>query len=512
VAARLNNEQQSGGVLKLSHRFTVRKSRLLVAAALGGTALTLSSPATIAAIVDSGVVNLPVPQTTAGLYINLVTGVLGFTAGAVPGWDFNPFGSTNISFFSSAGTGTQTVGAATTATALAPGATIGPGSTYANVGTTGTAATAFRNTGVAYVGFKFTNEATATVNYGYALMSTTTTSGYPAAVVRYVYDDTGAPITIPITTGLFRAYLDPSGSDGNPCTLGAPCRLLPAALAAVADGGEIWMLDSANYNVNTVTITKSVTILAVPGALGSFVTNAGGPALSISAPGGRVALRNAVIVPLPGGGGTNGIEVNSATGLTLENCLVAGVAGTGVVVAAPAIVSITDSTLRDNGRAMLLESGTRTTVARTKFSGNGSSAILVSSSVAGTTTRADIGDSTFDANGYALYVRSSNATASVSASIRNSQVVRHASAGVVAESQAGASANVAASGNTVSNNATGLYVVGAGARMWASGNTVSENNLGLHNNTGGVFESALDNALNNNATPTSGVISPVVKF
>jgi len=35
------------------------------------------------------------------------------------------------------------------------------------------------------------------------------------------------------------------GNDSNPCTLVAPCRLLPAAIAAVINGGEVWMLDSA---------------------------------------------------------------------------------------------------------------------------------------------------------------------------------------------------------------------------------------------------------------------------
>lgn len=38
---------------------------------------------------------------------------------------------------------------------------------------------------------------------------------------------------------LFRAYLAVEGSDANPCTLPAPCHLLPAALNAVASGGEI---------------------------------------------------------------------------------------------------------------------------------------------------------------------------------------------------------------------------------------------------------------------------------
>jgi len=50
----------------------------------------------------------------------------------------------------------------------------------------------------------------------------------------------------PAHAQLFRAYLAIGGSDSNPGTLPAPCRLLPAALNAVADGGEVWMLDSAN--------------------------------------------------------------------------------------------------------------------------------------------------------------------------------------------------------------------------------------------------------------------------
>src|SRR5271154_2417202 len=81
---------------------------------------------------------------------------------------------------------------------------------------------------------------------------------------------------------LFRAYLASDGNDANPCTLPQPCCLLPAALTAVASGGEIWMLDSANYNGATGVISKSVSILAIPGAIGSVVA-IGGAALSITA-------------------------------------------------------------------------------------------------------------------------------------------------------------------------------------------------------------------------------------
>jgi hypothetical protein len=129
----------------------------------------------------------------------------------------------------------------------------------------------------------------------------------------------------------FRAYLAPTGSDANPCSLAAPCRLLPAALAAVVSGGEIWMLGSANYNTATVTIGKSVSVLAVPGAVGSVVAT-GGPAISIAAAGLKVALRNLVIVPLPASGATLGIYMTGASELTIEDSLIANLPGIGMHV------------------------------------------------------------------------------------------------------------------------------------------------------------------------------------
>jgi hypothetical protein len=63
---------------------------------------------------------------------------------------------------------------------------------------------------------------------------------------------------------LFRAYLAPSGVDSNPCTLAAPCRLLPAALAAVAAEARSGCSTRPTTNTAPVAIAKSVTILAVP--------------------------------------------------------------------------------------------------------------------------------------------------------------------------------------------------------------------------------------------------------
>lgn len=48
------------------------------------------------------------------------------------------------------------------------------------------------------MGIRFVNPDTAQVNYGYAQISTTgPTTGFPASVVRWVYNEAGADIVIP---------------------------------------------------------------------------------------------------------------------------------------------------------------------------------------------------------------------------------------------------------------------------------------------------------------------------
>ena len=494
--------------MKINNVLAASRRKVHVALALSGAVLAFSAPATLAAIVDSGTISIPAPATAAGIYLNVVTGANAVTPAGAPGWDLNPYATGgNLGFFTSTAPANTNavVLSGGVAAALALGNTVGPGNTYTAGGTAGTAGTAFRTTATSFVGFRFNNELTGIINYGYMQISTTAPTGFPATITRYVYENTGQAITIANPPNLFRTYLDPSGNDSNPCNLSAPCRLLPAALAAVVNGGEVWMLDSANYNNGPVNIPKSVTILAVPGAVGSLVA-AGGNALDITTPNVKVALRNLVIVPLVGGGGTNGINMTAGAGLTLENCLVAGVPGIGISVNAAASVWITDTTIRDNGGdGVFLQNGARATLTRTRISGNAATGVFMLGSIAGTTTIADIADSTVDGNSFGVYVKSANATALMKASVRGSQIVRHSGDGVTAESGGGA-ATLAVSGNIISNNGTGIRAFLPAARVWASGNTVSDNGLGLHND-GGVVESGIDNTVSNNATATVGAIT-----
>jgi subtilisin family serine protease len=147
--------------------------------------------------------------------------------------------------------------------------------------------------------------------------------------------------------GIFRAYLSKNGSDANPCTLALPCRLLPAAMTLVAEGGEIWMLDSANFNVGAVTVFKSVTITAVPGAIGSVVASNDHAIVVNNSATIELTLRNLVILNLSGAG-NQGIRFLQGSQVTVEGSEIYGLDRGIYAEAAGGLVTVKSSTIRDN--------------------------------------------------------------------------------------------------------------------------------------------------------------------
>lgn len=209
---------------------------------------------------------------------------------------------------------------------------------------------------------------------------------------------------------LFRAYLSPTGIDTNPCTLQQPCRLLPAALAAVASGGEVWITGSANYNTGTVNIGKSVSIIAVPGVVGSFVTLGGGPALRVDTPDLRIALRNVVVTQLAGGGGTNGIEVAAASQVQVDRGLIANVPQSGLVASNGGLARIVDSIVRNNGAwGVAVSDGGNVSVSTTQLMGNTLGGISTQATVStgSTGARAMVTDSLISGGQDGAWARSS---------------------------------------------------------------------------------------------------------
>jgi len=151
----------------------LRKSAVALAA---GAGLFLAASQAQAVIVWSGVVNLAIPATTNGLYLNVLSGannLPGSTGGAtVPGWDINPWGTPGLGFFNPTTPvgGVYVVSAPGTAANLAVDTSISGASTF-GAGATANVAQWNLNSSSNYFGFRFLNEGGGTVHYGWARLA-----------------------------------------------------------------------------------------------------------------------------------------------------------------------------------------------------------------------------------------------------------------------------------------------------------------------------------------------------
>jgi hypothetical protein len=173
---------------------------------IAATLLCAVAPLTFAAPIDSGVLNINVPVTLAGVYLNMVTGATGSNAAATAGWDFNPYSAsttTGLTFFAPASGGGSYVLTGGSVSELAPGTVISASSTFGGTGVV-TTNPAIRTPGDKYVGLRLFNEATGAINYGYGLLrigSGGTAPGFPATIIRYGFCNAGESATIPATPG-----------------------------------------------------------------------------------------------------------------------------------------------------------------------------------------------------------------------------------------------------------------------------------------------------------------------
>jgi hypothetical protein len=310
--------------------------------------------------------------------------------------------------------------------------------------------------------------------------------------------------------GLFRAYLSLEGNDANPCTLQQPCRLLPAALAVVNGGGEIWMLDSANFNTGPVNIGKSVTILAVPGALGSIVAS-GGDGLVINGAGIKVALRNLVLLNFSGG--ANGINFVQGAEATVEECEIYGMPGHGIFAhASGAKLAVKNTVVRDNAQVGIEISGTVTaTLAHIHVLANGTAGIGVLSG-----PRVTVSDSTIanhNASGTSIGVSVSSAGGTqTQVVVERSVLSGNTFAALAQASTAGDNVQVAFSHDAITQNGTGYTAAGV---VDSVVNAILDDDTITHNATGvnvafGVVASRVNNTfLFNTSDVAGGMLTPL---
>lgn len=191
-------------MFKASKRFNKFRGTA-TGALIMASVLTLTSMDATAAIVYSGPLNIAVPATTTGVYINFVTGATGTSAGAVPGWNFNPYNTASgLGFYWSPTLAGGLRGAVVQGATLNQAANLPVGTVVsaASVFTSAiqSANPVFRTTLTgAYLGVRFVNSATGVMNFGWVQINTTAATGFPATIVSYAYENTGQQITVGTT-------------------------------------------------------------------------------------------------------------------------------------------------------------------------------------------------------------------------------------------------------------------------------------------------------------------------
>jgi hypothetical protein len=276
---------------------------------------------------------------------------------------------------------------------------------------------------------------------------------------------------------VFRTYLASYGNDGNPCTVTAPCRLLPAALARVAEGGDIWMLDSANFNNGTVNIAKSVSIQAIPGQVGSLVAVANAPAVSIATLGARIRMRNLAFTLNATNPGTYAIEMTSGFSLSVEDSTFTYFTDRGIYAHDfSGSVNVKNSTFTHMlDYSVWGQNGPVVSVTGSQFLDAGGVVAWGTGSTA-TTTTLTVSDCTFLGAQIAVGLNAMTPQSSVRAFVNHSRM-ENGFYGV--SLYAVGSANAALSDNMITGNNAGVWI-DAGAVLTAGNNQIIGNGTDVH--------------------------------
>ena len=288
-----------------------------------------------------------------------------------------------------------------------------------------------------------------------------------------------------------RAFVASTGNDANvatSCGPMTPCRGFAAAMTVVDAGGEIVALDAAGYGA--VTITKSVSIIANPGAYAGIVTASPvGAAITIDTPSVNVLVRGLSLQTTLYNG--YGIYMHQGASLTVENCTISGFQ-MGIAVDAQAAVKVSGSSIRDNHTGIFVSNATLD-VSRSELLRNTNEGVWSKLMAPGGFVVVSISDSLLVGNGGAISV----------------------GGGAILSDDDGHSGTqkMSITRSTLSQNTTGvrasrLYST-ATMTMTVTGSTVTGNQTGFLQEGGAVFESLGNNTVRQNDTNASGTITTV---
>lgn len=263
-----------------------------------------------------------------------------------------------------------------------------------------------------------------------------------------------------------RTWVSTTGSDSNPCSRTSPCRNFAAAITAVAAGGEVVVLESGGYGA--VTVSKAVAIISPPGIHAAVAPTAGN-AVTVEAGSGDVVVLRGLY--LNSQGAENGIRLNSAKALHVENLVIAGfVGGRGIMATSAADLFVKDSVVRKNGNAGIYVQGSFASLDRVRLEQN------FPGVEANVGARVVVRDSVMAKNEVGSYTVGSGSGASASELIlENCMISNNNGDGV----QVNSFGTVMVSNSVVTGNNQGLVTTNPNALIRVAGSSISANTSGL---------------------------------
>jgi len=283
------------------------------------------------------------------------------------------------------------------------------------------------------------------------------------AVAVSVLNSTGAIASAQRT--FVASYGSPANIAFN-CSIAKPCRAFSDATSVTNDKGEVIVLDSAGYG--TVTITKSVAIIAPPGVYAGITVFAPDDGVTVNAPGGIVVLRG---LSINGQGGFRGIVFQAGERLRVENCVVSGMTNAGIWHdAANGEMIVLDSITRDNGGAGIFANGDSVSVVLDHVRSEHNQAdgfALGGSSFSVVAVVATVSNSVFTHNlGRGIWAAVVSDGASATIVVERSVISNNSNHGFVATILTFGSSRATLSRNTIVDN--------LGAGVWIYSNTLGQ--------------------------------------
>lgn len=184
-----------------------RSIRRRLGLAVGVAALSLLSTSSMAAVVYSGAVNIPIPNNIDGIYFNVVTG----DASPAPpaGWDLNPYSAVagQLNLWGESTTTWFSTGDINGSYLLANGTSIDPTAVASFFRPGGNIVIPVTvNSSDNFLGFRFPNEsAGGQLQAGWLQLQVGATAG-TRAIIAYAYEDTGQPIQVGTTPVTLQNY------------------------------------------------------------------------------------------------------------------------------------------------------------------------------------------------------------------------------------------------------------------------------------------------------------------